>query len=172
MTTKTTTESIVCPECGKVQKAKIKHTMPFDTYIHECEKCKYIIMKVNGKELIIIMEEIKIMEEKSCRDCIYSETLTFRDGRTEATCHYSKPSKVVVKPCSKFTEWEDLKVSIKALDEVRGLYITYGHKKIKGTTDLSEWNMESDDSPENAKFYFTINFSGMTYDEFLKQNGK
>lgn len=65
-------------------------------------------------------------------------------------------------------EWEDLKVSIKALDEVRGLYITYGHKKIKGTTDLSEWNMESDDSPENAKFYFTINFSGMTYDEFYR----
>lgn len=42
---KTTAESIICPECGKVQKAKVKHTMPFDTYIHECKKCKYIIME-------------------------------------------------------------------------------------------------------------------------------
>lgn len=45
MEVKTTTEKIICPECGKVQKAKIKHTVPFDTYIHECEKCKYIIME-------------------------------------------------------------------------------------------------------------------------------
>ena len=58
---------------------------------------------------MIIMEKIKIMEEKSCRDCIYSEILSLRDGRTETTCHYSKPSKVVVRPCSKFTKmgkWE------------------------------------------------------------------
>ena len=40
-----TTEKIVCPECGKVQKAKVKHTIPFPTYIHECEKCEYIIME-------------------------------------------------------------------------------------------------------------------------------
>ena len=42
---KTTTEKIVCPECGQIQKAKVKHTIPFHTYIHECEKCKYIIME-------------------------------------------------------------------------------------------------------------------------------
>lgn len=42
---KTTIESIICPECSQVQKAKIKHTIPFDTYIHECKRCKYIIME-------------------------------------------------------------------------------------------------------------------------------
>lgn len=47
------------------------------------------------------------MKEKSCRDCIYSEILSLREGRTETTCHYSKPSKVVVKSCAKFTEWEN-----------------------------------------------------------------
>ena len=45
MILKTTTEKIICPECGKVQKAKIKHTRPFHTYIHECKKCKYNIME-------------------------------------------------------------------------------------------------------------------------------
>ena len=49
------------------------------------------------------------MKDKSCRDCIYSETLTFKEEQTETTCHYSKPSKVVVRPCSKFTEWESKK---------------------------------------------------------------
>jgi len=42
---KTTIEKIVCPECGKIQNAKVEHTIPFATYIHECERCEYIIME-------------------------------------------------------------------------------------------------------------------------------
>lgn len=40
-----TTEKIVCPECGQIQYAKVEDTIPFPTYIHECEKCEYIIME-------------------------------------------------------------------------------------------------------------------------------
>lgn len=40
-----TIESIVCPECGCIQFAKVLDTIPFNTYIHECLKCEYIIME-------------------------------------------------------------------------------------------------------------------------------
>lgn len=38
-------EKIICPECGYIQYAKVEDTIPYPTYIHECEKCKYIIME-------------------------------------------------------------------------------------------------------------------------------
>lgn len=45
MPEKYTIQTIKCPQCGKIQKAKVVHTWPFDTYIHECESCEYIIME-------------------------------------------------------------------------------------------------------------------------------
>lgn len=36
---------IKCPACDTVQAAIVEHTIPFGTYIHHCEKCKYIIME-------------------------------------------------------------------------------------------------------------------------------
>lgn len=41
------TEMIRCPECGQVQHAEIGNTLPFPTYIHECEEeeCGYLIME-------------------------------------------------------------------------------------------------------------------------------
>lgn len=39
------TEIIKCPECSKIQSANVKHTQPFYSYVHECIKCKYIIME-------------------------------------------------------------------------------------------------------------------------------
>ena len=38
-------EQIKCPECGQIQTAVVLHTFPWWSYIHECEKCKYIIME-------------------------------------------------------------------------------------------------------------------------------
>ena len=38
-------EIIKCTECGFIQAAKVEHTVPFGTYIHECENCKYTIME-------------------------------------------------------------------------------------------------------------------------------
>ena len=38
-------EKIKCPECGRVQFAKVEHTFPFYTYIHTCKKCSHVIME-------------------------------------------------------------------------------------------------------------------------------
>ena len=35
-------ERIVCPSCGKVQDATVEHTMPWWSYVHECD-CGNII---------------------------------------------------------------------------------------------------------------------------------
>ena len=36
-------EEIECPECGKQQLAKVEHSEPFWTYIHQCVQCNYFI---------------------------------------------------------------------------------------------------------------------------------
>ena len=36
-------ETIKCPNCNTIQKAKVIHKIPFYDYTFECEKCKYII---------------------------------------------------------------------------------------------------------------------------------
>lgn len=38
-------ETIECPECKCIQQAEVKHTIPFRTYVHHCEKCAYVIME-------------------------------------------------------------------------------------------------------------------------------
>jgi N6-adenosine-specific RNA methylase IME4/ribosomal protein S27AE len=44
-------EFIKCPECGSIELAEIKNTIPFETYIHECSKCEYIIQESEWKSL-------------------------------------------------------------------------------------------------------------------------
>lgn len=39
------TQKIKCPECNYTQDAIVKHTPMFPIFIHECEKCKYVIME-------------------------------------------------------------------------------------------------------------------------------
>jgi uncharacterized Zn finger protein len=41
----THTEKIRCPECKTEQEAKVLHTFPFYSYVHECTECGYIIME-------------------------------------------------------------------------------------------------------------------------------
>lgn len=36
-------EMIKCPNCGKIQEAKVIADVPFYVYIHECTECKYLI---------------------------------------------------------------------------------------------------------------------------------
>lgn len=59
---KTHKEHIWCPNCGKHQVAKVEHTNPFWTYIHECITCGYTIME---------SEWNKVQEDKfiPCCDC-------------------------------------------------------------------------------------------------------
>lgn len=36
-------ERIRCPQCGAVQTAVVRHTLPFHDYTHRCTKCGYWI---------------------------------------------------------------------------------------------------------------------------------
>lgn len=38
-------EFIICPNCGSMELAEIKETIPWPTYVHDCSKCDYIIME-------------------------------------------------------------------------------------------------------------------------------
>ena len=43
-------EWIECPECKKEQGSFVEYTFPFYSYVHECLKCKYIIMESEWNE--------------------------------------------------------------------------------------------------------------------------
>lgn len=36
-------EKIQCPECDEIQEAVVEHTVIWNSYVHECKNCKYII---------------------------------------------------------------------------------------------------------------------------------
>lgn len=36
-------EYIKCPRCGMIQVAEVRHTIPFPTFIHTCNCCRYVI---------------------------------------------------------------------------------------------------------------------------------
>lgn len=38
-------EVIKCPNCSQIQIGTVVPTLPFNTFVHECESCKYIIME-------------------------------------------------------------------------------------------------------------------------------
>jgi RNA polymerase subunit RPABC4/transcription elongation factor Spt4 len=38
-------QTIICPECKNLQIATVEIKKPFPIFIHECEKCKYLIME-------------------------------------------------------------------------------------------------------------------------------
>lgn len=43
---------IECPECGSIETAIEDHTTePFSTYLHSCNKCGYVIMESEWKEV-------------------------------------------------------------------------------------------------------------------------
>jgi acetone carboxylase gamma subunit len=43
-------ETIKCPECNTIQQARVEHTIPWYTYIHECTNCGYMIMESEWDE--------------------------------------------------------------------------------------------------------------------------
>lgn len=44
------TEQIECPECNTIQWAKVEHTIPFWTKIHDCINCGFKIMESEWNE--------------------------------------------------------------------------------------------------------------------------
>lgn len=42
---------IKCSECETIQTAWVQITFPWNTYIHTCEKCSYVIMESEWEEV-------------------------------------------------------------------------------------------------------------------------
>lgn len=45
-------QTIQCPECLTIQQATVIESVPFNTYIHYCENCKYVITESDWNEII------------------------------------------------------------------------------------------------------------------------
>ena len=43
-------ETIICPNCLTEQTATVEHTQPFDTKVHECTYCGYVITESDLEE--------------------------------------------------------------------------------------------------------------------------
>jgi len=43
--------NIQCPECGKIQKARVLEGFPWDIYVHHCSYCEYIITESEWEEV-------------------------------------------------------------------------------------------------------------------------
>lgn len=44
-------ETIKCPECGTIQEAEVKHTLPWPLYAHICSNCLYGITESEWEEV-------------------------------------------------------------------------------------------------------------------------
>jgi hypothetical protein len=44
-------ETIKCPECLKVQEAEVEHLDPFNSYVHTCIGCGYVITESDWNKL-------------------------------------------------------------------------------------------------------------------------
>lgn len=42
---------IRCPQCGHIQKARVRKTLPFYTYVCICKKCGYVITESEWDEV-------------------------------------------------------------------------------------------------------------------------
>ena len=60
--TPTHTEKIKCPDCGTIQDAIVEHTIPFHTYLHNCEKCNLTIMESDW-EVVPNTKQLTAMQE-------------------------------------------------------------------------------------------------------------
>lgn len=50
-------ERIRCPNCEVEQVATVEHTWPWHTRVHECDRCKYLIMESEWNTLTVIENE-------------------------------------------------------------------------------------------------------------------
>lgn len=46
-------ETIKCPKCGKVQEATIKECSPWDSFVHHCCNCRYVIMESEWENVTV-----------------------------------------------------------------------------------------------------------------------
>ena len=55
-------ENIVCPSCDKQQKAIVEHTMPWFSYVHNCE-CGWIITESEWQKVEDLKSQVADMQE-------------------------------------------------------------------------------------------------------------
>jgi len=44
-------EIIKCPECNAIQHGKVVHSTPFNSYVHFCVECNYIILESEWQQV-------------------------------------------------------------------------------------------------------------------------
>ena len=54
---------IKCPSCDYLQIGKVEHTIPFASYVHECNNCHYIIMESEWDRVIKLEPSLTISKE-------------------------------------------------------------------------------------------------------------
>lgn len=60
---------IECPLCKHIQPAKVEPKIPFDSYIHHCVKCGYVIMESEWNEVDVNQQTSKLQQElKECKE--------------------------------------------------------------------------------------------------------
>ena len=75
----THTEKIKCPDCGTTQDATVEHTVPFHTYLHNCEKCNFTIMESDW-EAVKATQQTAMMQLRDRLQARLAES-PFRDER-------------------------------------------------------------------------------------------
>jgi len=58
--------------------------------------------------------------------------------------------------------WEDLKISLNALEECEKIYLTYGIKNNESMTDVCGWGNDK----QKSEFCFTINVLDTSYSDY------
>ena len=79
--TQTHTEKIKCPDCGTIQDATVEHTIPFHTYLHNCEKCNFTIMESDWE--VVPNTEKQMTAMSTLRERLQKEVDFIRDDDDE-----------------------------------------------------------------------------------------
>lgn len=70
-------ETIKCPECSLVQEAKVEYTFPWNTFVHDCIQCNYVIMESEWHKVLPVR---------------HSSFYDFKKGKlTEKSKFYTQP---------------------------------------------------------------------------------
>jgi hypothetical protein len=68
-------------------------------------------------------------------------------------------------------EWMSYNVDEKALEEVKPLYLTYGHRDRNNSSHLAGWSNPDGNAVAGSHFHFTLHFPSTTFyehDKFAK----
>jgi len=79
---KTHIEQIECPKCKTIQNATVEHLPPFWSYVHHCEKCKYVIMESEWQK-VTDKTPTKMTTEERMIEAVSSAIITGYENTTK-----------------------------------------------------------------------------------------